>query len=88
MSGAPLRFPVQLVLRPNASFRGFAGQVASGVLHEGDTVLSLPSRQQTRVKSIVTFDGNIKSAINPMSVAVELEDEIDLSRGDMLVRPA
>jgi bifunctional enzyme CysN/CysC/sulfate adenylyltransferase subunit 1 len=87
MSGAPLRFPVQLVLRPDASFRGFAGQVASGVLHEGDTVLSLPSRQQTRVKAIVTFDGNIKSAINPMSVAVELEDEIDLSRGDMLVRP-
>jgi sulfate adenylyltransferase large subunit len=87
MSGAPLRFPVQLVLRPNASFRGFAGQVASGVLHEGDTVMSLPSRQQSRVKNIVTFDGNIKTAINPMSVAVELEDEIDLSRGDMLVRP-
>ncbi|HXB61772.1 MAG TPA: sulfate adenylyltransferase subunit CysN [Acidobacteriaceae bacterium] len=87
MSGAPLRFPVQLVLRPDASFRGFAGQVASGVLHQGDTVLSLPSRQQTRVKAIVTFDGNLKTAINPMSVAVELEDEIDLSRGDMLVRP-
>ncbi len=87
MSGSPLRFPVQLVLRPNASFRGFAGQVASGVLHEGDTVMSLPSRQQSRVKAIVTFDGNIKTAMNPMSVAVELEDEIDLSRGDMLVRP-
>ncbi len=87
MSNAPLRFPVQLVLRPNASFRGFAGQVASGVLHEGDTVISLPSRQQSRVKNIVTFDGNIQKAMNPMSVAVELEDEIDLSRGDMLVRP-
>jgi len=87
MSGAPLRFPVQLVLRPDANFRGFGGQVASGVLHEGDAVISLPSRQQTRVKAIVTFDGNLKSAMNPMSVAVELEDEIDLSRGDMLVRP-
>ncbi|HEY0308988.1 MAG TPA: sulfate adenylyltransferase subunit CysN [Acidobacteriaceae bacterium] len=87
MSGAPLRFPVQLVLRPDANFRGFGGQVASGVLHQGDAVISLPSRQQTRVKAIVTFDGNLKSAMNPMSVAVELEDEIDLSRGDMLVRP-
>jgi bifunctional enzyme CysN/CysC/sulfate adenylyltransferase subunit 1 len=87
LSGAPLRFPVQLVLRPDANFRGFGGQVASGVLHEGDAVISLPSRQQTRVKAIVTFDGNLKSAMNPMSVAVELEDEIDLSRGDMLVRP-
>jgi len=87
MSDAPLRFPVQLVLRPGADFRGFAGQVASGVLHQGDAVISLPSRQQSKVKAIVTFDGNIPSAANPMSVAVELEDEIDLSRGDMLVRP-
>jgi len=82
-----LRFPVQLVLRPDANFRGFAGQVAGGILRAGDTVLSLPSRQQSRIKSIVTFDGNIAVASNPQSVAVELEDEIDLSRGDMLVRP-
>jgi bifunctional enzyme CysN/CysC/sulfate adenylyltransferase subunit 1 len=86
-NATPLRFPVQLVLRPDASFRGFAGQVAGGVLREGDAVMSLPSRQQTRVKAIVTFDGNLKAAAHPMSVAVELEDEIDLSRGDMLVRP-
>jgi len=87
VSAAPLRFPVQLVLRPDASFRGFAGQVASGVLRAGDAVISLPSRQQTRVKAIVSFDGNLRAAAHPMSVAVELEDEIDLSRGDMLVRP-
>jgi bifunctional enzyme CysN/CysC/sulfate adenylyltransferase subunit 1 len=82
-----LRFPVQLVLRPDANFRGFAGQVAGGVLRTGDAVISLPSRQHTRIKSIVTFDGPLQAASNPQSVTVELEDEIDLSRGDMLVRP-
>jgi bifunctional enzyme CysN/CysC/sulfate adenylyltransferase subunit 1 len=83
-----VRFPVQYVIRPDASFRGFAGPVASGVIHPGDQVVSLPSEQKSRVKSIVTFDGDAPEAFPPMSVALTLEDEIDLSRGDMLVSAA
>jgi bifunctional enzyme CysN/CysC/sulfate adenylyltransferase subunit 1 len=81
----PLRFPVQLVQRPDASFRGFAGQVARGVLRAGDRVAALPSRRETTVKRIVTWDGDVSAAAYPHSVTVELEDEIDLSRGEMLV---
>lgn len=81
----PLRFPVQLVQRPDANFRGFAGQVARGVLREGDRVLALPSRRETKVHRIVTWDGDLQVAAYPQSVTVELEDEIDLSRGEMLV---
>jgi bifunctional enzyme CysN/CysC len=81
------RFPVQLVLRPNLDFRGFAGTVASGIIRKGDEVLSLPSRKRSRVKSIVTFDGELEEAFAPQSVTLTLEDEIDSSRGDMLVRP-
>jgi bifunctional enzyme CysN/CysC len=81
------RFPVQLVLRPNLDFRGFAGTVASGIVRRGDEVLSLPSRRKSRVKSIVTFDGELEEAFAPQSVTLTLEDEIDSSRGDMLVRP-
>ena len=80
-----VRFPVQYVIRPDASFRGFAGPVASGVIRPGDPVVSLPSERKSRVKSIVTFDGDAPEAFPPMSVTVTLEDEIDLSRGDMLV---
>jgi sulfate adenylyltransferase large subunit len=83
-----VRFPVQYVIRPDASFRGFAGPVASGVIRPGDPVVSLPSERKSRVKSIVTFDGDAPEAFPPMSVTVTLEDEIDLSRGDMLVSPA
>jgi sulfate adenylyltransferase large subunit len=83
-----VRFPVQYVIRPDASFRGFAGQIASGVIRPGDTVVSLPNERQTRVKTIATFDGDAPEAFPPMSVTVTLEDEIDLSRGDMLVSPA
>jgi sulfate adenylyltransferase large subunit len=83
-----MRFPVQYVIRPDASFRGFAGPVASGVIRPGDPVVSLPSEQKSRVRSIVTFDGDAPEAFPPMSVTVTLEDEIDLSRGDMLVSPA
>jgi bifunctional enzyme CysN/CysC/sulfate adenylyltransferase subunit 1 len=83
-----VRFPVQYVIRPDASFRGFAGQVASGVIHPGDAVVSLPSERKTRVRSIATFDGDAREVFPPMSVTVTLEDEIDLSRGDMLVSPA
>jgi bifunctional enzyme CysN/CysC len=81
------RFPVQLVLRPNLDFRGFAGTIASGIVRKGDEVLSLPSRKKSRVKSIVTFDGEREEAFAPLSVVLTLEDEIDSSRGDMLVRP-
>ena len=81
----PLRFPVQLVLRPDANFRGFAGQVARGTLRAGDAVMALPSRKETTVRRIVTYDGNLAAASYPQSVTVELEDEIDLSRGEMLV---
>ncbi|HEX2917809.1 MAG TPA: GTP-binding protein, partial [Edaphobacter sp.] len=81
----PLRFPVQLVVRPDANFRGFAGQVARGTLRQGERVMALPSRKETTVKRIVTWDGDLDVAAPPQSVTVELEDEIDLSRGEMLV---
>ncbi|MEM6601735.1 MAG: sulfate adenylyltransferase subunit CysN, partial [Verrucomicrobiota bacterium] len=80
-----MRFPVQYVIRPDLNFRGFAGTVASGVIRPGDEVVSLPSGQQSRVKSIVTYDGEVAQAFPPMSVTVTLEDEIDASRGNMLV---
>jgi hypothetical protein len=82
-----LRFPVQYVIRPDANFRGFAGQVAGGVIRPGDSVIALPSGQQSRVQAIVTYDGHLAEAFSPMSVTLKLEHEIDLSRGDMLVSP-
>jgi bifunctional enzyme CysN/CysC len=82
-----LRFPVQLVLRPNLDFRGFSGTIASGIVRKGDEIMTLPSRKTSRVKSIVTFDGELEEAFAPQSVTLTLEDEIDSSRGDMLVRP-
>ncbi len=82
-----LRFPVQHVIRPHLDFRGFAGTVASGVMRVGDTVMSLPSRRTSRVKSIVTFEGERQEAYPPLAVTVTLEDEIDVSRGSMLVHP-
>ncbi len=82
-----LRFPVQYVIRPNLDFRGFAGQLASGVIRRGDEVQVLPSGKISRVKSLVSFDGDLEEAFAPMSVTVCLEDEIDVSRGDMLVHP-
>ena len=84
----PLRFPVQLVVRPNASFRGFAGRVERGEVRPGMRVKALPSGRTTRVKSIVTYDGELAAASAPRSVTLELEDEIDLSRGEMLVGEA
>lgn len=80
-----LRFPVQYVIRPDLDFRGFAGQIASGVIRKGDSVTVLPSGRTSRVKSIVTYEGELAEAYAPMSVTVCLEDEIDVSRGDMLV---
>ena len=81
---AAFRFPVQRVVRPDQTFRGYAGQVASGAVRPGDMLLSLPSGQRSRVKSIETFDGALDEAIAPMSVTLTLEDELDISRGDML----
>lgn len=81
------RLPVQLVLRPDLNFRGFAGTIASGIVRVGDEIMTLPSRKKSKVKEIVTYDGNLEEAHAPMSVALTLEDEIDSSRGDMIVRP-
>lgn len=81
------RFPVQYVLRPNLDFRGFSGKIASGVVRRGDEVVALPSGRTSHVKEIVTYDGNPDEAFAPQSVTLTLEDEIDLSRGEMLVHP-
>jgi len=82
-----LRFPVQWVNRPNLNFRGFSGTLAGGVLRKGDPILALPSRKSSRIKSIVTYDGELAEAFPPQAITVTLEDEIDVSRGDVLVRP-
>ena len=81
------RYPVQYVLRPNLDFRGFCGKVASGVVRKGDEVVALPSGKRSHIKSIVTYEGEIDYAFPPMSVTLTLEDEIDVSRGEMLVHP-
>jgi len=81
------RFPVQYVNRPNLDFRGFCGTIASGVIRPGDEVMALPSRRTSRVREIVTFDGNLDEAYVDQAVTLTLEDEIDISRGDMLVKP-
>ncbi|PYC20458.1 bifunctional sulfate adenylyltransferase subunit 1/adenylylsulfate kinase [Aquipseudomonas alcaligenes] len=80
-----MRFPVQYVNRPNLNFRGFAGTLASGVVHKGDEVIALPSGKGSKVKSIVTFEGELEQAGPGQAVTLTLEDEIDVSRGDMLV---
>ncbi len=80
------RFPVQYVNRPHLDFRGFCGMVASGTIQKGDEIMVLPSRKTSRVKSITTIDGDIEEAFTPQSVTLTLEDEIDASRGDMIVR--
>lgn len=80
-----LRFPVQYVNRPNLNFRGYCGTIASGVVRKGDLLTVLPSGRSSRVKSIVTYDEELESAFTPMAVTMTLEDEIDISRGDLLV---
>ena len=88
---ADLRFPVQWVIRPNSDehhdYRGYAGTLAGGVLHPGDEVLVLPGGQRTRVEAIDTFDGPVDTAFPAMSVTLRVADEVDISRGDMLVEP-
>lgn len=82
-----LRFPVQWVNRPDASFRGFSGKIASGAVRVGDEVVALPSGKTSKVQRIVTFDGDVPEAEAPLSVTITLADEIDITRGDMLARP-
>jgi sulfate adenylyltransferase subunit 1 len=81
------RFPVQTVLRPNLDYRGFAGRVASGVVKKGDKIKVLPSGFESTVKAIDSFDGELDQAFPPMSVTLRLTNEVDVSRGDMLVHP-
>ncbi len=79
------RFPVQYVNRPNLDFRGFCGTVASGIFKKGDKITALPSGKSSKIKSIVTYDGELEQAFPPMAVTLTLEDEIDISRGDTLI---
>jgi bifunctional enzyme CysN/CysC len=81
------RYPVQYVLRPDLNYRGFSGAIASGVVNKGDKVMVLPSRRTSTIVAIDTFDGEKEQAFAPMSVTLRLADEIDISRGDMLVHP-
>ncbi len=81
------RFPVQIVLRPNSTFRGFAGTIASGTVRPGDDVVIFPSRKHTRIRSIETFDGPLQEAFAGQAVALTLTEEIDVSRGDVLAHP-
>ncbi len=76
--------PVQRVVRPHQDFRGFAGQIAAGMVRPGDEVVALPSGRRTRVRTITTWDGELEVAHAPQSVVLTLEDETDLSRGDMI----
>jgi sulfate adenylyltransferase subunit 1 len=90
-SSEPFRFPVQRVLRPDATFRGFAGQIASGTVRPGDAITVLPSGRSAQVERIVTWDGDLSEAHAPLSVTLVLNTEVDISRGDLIVaadRPA
>lgn len=82
-----IRFPVQYVLRPDLDFRGFSAKIASGIVRKGEEIMVLPSRKTSKIKEIITYDGNLDEAFPPQSVTITLEDEIDISRGDMLVYP-
>ena len=79
------RFPVQYVNRPNLDFRGFCGTVAAGIFKKGDKITALPSGKSSTIKSIVTYNGELEQAFAPMAVTLTLDDEIDISRGDMLI---
>jgi sulfate adenylyltransferase large subunit len=82
-AGKPFRFPVQLVLRPSHEFRGYAGQILSGAVRAGDPVTVWPSGRTTSIQRIVTWEGDLERAFAPMSVTLVLDDEIDVSRGDV-----
>jgi sulfate adenylyltransferase large subunit len=89
--GRAARFPVQWVVRPangaGSDYRGYAGQLASGALRRGDEVAVLPSGASTRIAAIDTYDGELEEAIAPMSLTLRLEDELDVSRGELICRP-
>jgi bifunctional enzyme CysN/CysC len=91
IGGAPreehFRYPVQYVIRPNLDYRGFAGQIAAGVVRKGDPIVILPSKRRSRVAAIDATDGPRTEAFAPMSVTLRLTDEVDVSRGDMIVHP-
>lgn len=80
------RYPVQYVLRPNLNYRGFAGQVASGIIEKGDEIVALPSGKKSTVVAIDTYDGELEMAHPPLSTVIRLADEIDISRGDMICK--
>jgi len=84
LTSLPFRFPVQLVLRPHHEFRGYAGQIVSGSVRVGDRISAWPSGRAARVSRIATYDGELEYAFAPMSVTLTLDDEIDISRGDVL----
>jgi sulfate adenylyltransferase large subunit len=89
LPAAPFRFPVQLVARPDQDFRGYAGQIASGIVRVGDRLTTWPSGKSAVVERIVTWDGDLDMAFAPMSVTLTLDHEIDISRGDVLtIEPA
>ncbi|MEI9968452.1 MAG: sulfate adenylyltransferase subunit CysN [Terracidiphilus sp.] len=81
---APFRFPVQRVLRPDRTFRGFAGQIASGTIRRGSEIAVFPSGRKAKIDRIVTFDGDLEEAIAPLSVTLVLDHEVDISRGDLI----
>ncbi|MGI9212432.1 MAG: sulfate adenylyltransferase subunit CysN [Methylococcaceae bacterium] len=80
------RFPIQYVNRPHLDFRGYSGTVAAGIFRPGDSITVLPSHKTSRIKNVVTYDGNLEEAFPPQAVTLTLEDEIDASRGDLIVR--
>jgi sulfate adenylyltransferase large subunit len=84
----PFRLPVQRVIRPGQHYRGFAGQIAAGTVRKGDAIVALPSGHTSRIASITTFDGELDEASAPLSIAVTLDDELDISRGDLLASPS
>jgi sulfate adenylyltransferase subunit 1 len=81
---APFRMPVQRVLRPDHTFRGFAGQIGSGVVRVGDAIVALPSGKSAKVERIATWDGDLEEAVAPLSVTLVLDRELDISRGDLI----
>jgi sulfate adenylyltransferase large subunit len=86
LTSLPFRFPVQLVNRPNDAFRGYSGQIAAGTVRVGDRIVTRPSGRSALVKRLVTYDGDLDMAFAPMSVTIALDDEIDISRGDLLTK--
>ncbi len=84
----PFRLPIQRVIRPDQHYRGFAGQISAGTVRRGDLITALPSGRSSRITAITTFDGDLEEASAPLSIAVTLEDELDISRGDLIAEPS